>query len=148
MTFAPFDYELNPDYEFTVTLNIEPTELAKTTYVNQSYKYLVKGDAGTGSESENQGGFYSNKMNGNQTTAKVTYKYSEGEKIETELYPRPVIQVDIEPVELPETGGPGTTLLYLLGAMLITAPLTITFIKRRRQETRKINFRPLIRPKK
>ncbi len=37
-------------------------------------------------------------------------------------------------VELPETGGPGTTLLYLLGAMLITAPLTITFIKRRRQE--------------
>ena len=36
-------------------------------------------------------------------------------------------------VELPETGGPGTTLLYLLGAMLITAPLTITFIKRRRQ---------------
>lgn len=37
-------------------------------------------------------------------------------------------------VQLPETGGPGTTLLYLLGAMLITAPLTITFIKRRRQE--------------
>lgn len=37
-------------------------------------------------------------------------------------------------VELPETGGPGTTLLYLLGAMLITAPLTITFIKRRRKE--------------
>ena len=37
-------------------------------------------------------------------------------------------------VALPETGGPGTTLLYLLGAMLITAPLTITFIKRRRQE--------------
>ena len=36
-------------------------------------------------------------------------------------------------VALPETGGPGTTLLYLLGAMLITAPLTITFIKRRRQ---------------
>lgn len=37
-------------------------------------------------------------------------------------------------VALPETGGPGTTLLYLLGAMLITAPLTITFIKRRRKE--------------
>ena len=37
-------------------------------------------------------------------------------------------------VALPETGGSGTTLLYLLGAMLITAPLTITFIKRRRQE--------------
>ena len=37
-------------------------------------------------------------------------------------------------VALPETGGPGTTLLYLLGAMLIIAPLTITFIKRRRQE--------------
>ena len=134
MTFAPFDYELNPDYEFTVTLNIEPTELAKTTYVNQSYKYLVKGDVGTGSKSENQGGFYSNKMNENQTTAKVTYKYSEGTELETELYPKPVIQVDVKPVELPETGGPGTTLLYLLGAMLITAPLTITFIKRRRKE--------------
>ena len=40
-------------------------------------------------------------------------------------------------VSLPETGGPGTTLLYLLGAMLITAPLTITFIKRRRQEEEK-----------
>ena len=37
-------------------------------------------------------------------------------------------------VALPETGGPGTTLLYLLGALLITAPLTITFIKRRRKE--------------
>ena len=134
MTFAPFNYELNPDYEFTVTLNIEPTELAKTTYVDQSYKYLVKGDAGTGSKSENQGGFYSNKMNENQTTAKVTYTYSEGTKLETEWYPKPVIQVDVKPVELPETGGPGTTLLYLLGAMLITAPLTITFIKRRRQE--------------
>ena len=36
--------------------------------------------------------------------------------------------------ELPETGAPGTTLIYLLGAMLTTAPLTITFIKRRRQK--------------
>ncbi len=39
--------------------------------------------------------------------------------------------------ELPETGGSGTTLIYLLGAMLITAPLTITFIKRRREKKRK-----------
>lgn len=37
-------------------------------------------------------------------------------------------------VQLPETGAPGTTLIYLLGAMLTTAPLTITFIKRRKQE--------------
>lgn len=134
MSFEPAAYEINPDYEFTVTLNIEPTELAKTTYVNQSYTYLVTGDEGTGSKSSNQGGFYSNKMDGNKTVAKVTYKYTGSEGLETELYPKPVIQVDVEPVELPETGGPGTTLLYLLGAMLITAPLTITFIKRRRQE--------------
>ncbi len=40
----------------------------------------------------------------------------------------------VSSVQLPETGGPGTTLLYLLGAMLIIAPLTITFIKRRKQE--------------
>ena len=134
MSFSPDTYEINPDYEFTVTLNIEPTELAKTTYVDQSYTYLVTGDEGTGSKSSNQGGFYSNKMEGNKTVAKVTYKYSGSEGLETELYPKPVIQVDVEPVELPETGGPGTTLLYLLGAMLITAPLTITFIKRRRKE--------------
>ena len=135
MSFEPAAYEINPDYEFTVTLNIEPTELAKTTYVDQAYTYLVTGDEGTGSKSSNQGGFYSNKMDeNNKTVAKVTYKYSGGKDFETELYPKPVIQVDIEPVELPETGGPGTTLLYLLGAMLITAPLTITFIKRRRQE--------------
>ena len=135
MSFEPAAYEINPDYEFTVTLNIEPTELAKTTYVDQAYTYLVTGDEGTGSKSSNQGGFYSNKMDeNNKTMAKVTYKYSGGKDFETELYPKPVIQVDIEPVELPETGGPGTTLLYLLGAMLITAPLTITFIKRRRQE--------------
>lgn len=38
--------------------------------------------------------------------------------------------------ELPETGGTGTTLLYLLGALLTTATLTITFIKRRRSEGR------------
>ena len=40
----------------------------------------------------------------------------------------------VSSVELPETGAPGTTLIYLLGAMLTTAPLTITFIKRRRQK--------------
>ena len=37
-------------------------------------------------------------------------------------------------VALPETGGPGTTLLYLLSALLLAAPLTIILIKRRRTE--------------
>ena len=37
-------------------------------------------------------------------------------------------------VALPETGGPGTTLLYLLSVMLLAAPLTIILIKRRKTE--------------
>ena len=129
MTFPP-EYELNPKYTFEVTLNIKPTQHAESTYIQNKVdsddSYDNTGQEGTGITSEGKRGFRSNE----EATVKCIYK--NGEK--TFNYLHPVIQVEVQSVELPETGGPGTTLLYLLGAMLITAPLTITFIKRRRQE--------------
>ena len=129
MTF-PDDYELNPKYTFEVTLNIKPTQYAESTYiynkVGDDDGYDNTGQEGTGITSEGKRGFRSNE----KATVECIYK----NEPKTFDYLHPVIQVEVQSVELPETGGPGTTLLYLLGAMLITAPLTITFIKRRRQE--------------
>ena len=132
MTF-PADYELNPKYTFEVTLNIKPTQYAESTYIQNKVSdndgYNNTGEEGTGITSAGERGFRSNER------ATVECKYKNEDK--TFDYLHPVIQVEVQSVELPETGGPGTTLLYLLGAMLITAPLTITFIKRRRQEEEK-----------
>ncbi len=129
MTF-PSEYELNPKYTFEVTLNIKPTQYAESTYIQDKVGdkdgYNNTGQEGTGITSAGKRGFRSNER------ATVECKYKNEDK--TFDYLHPVIQVEVQSVELPETGGPGTTLLYLLGAMLITAPLTITFIKRRRQE--------------
>ena len=131
-------YQLDPDYTFTVTVKIKPTQKALDEYIAggaNDLAYPNKGDEVTDRDLENNNtstnklGFKSNK------DATVTYYYSNNSSDEkTEHYKHPVIQVDYVGYELPETGGPGTTLLYLLGAMLITAPLTITFIKRRRKE--------------
>lgn len=124
----PDDYELPSNYKFSVTVRIEPTENA--IQLGEA-NYNSKGEAGTGETSVDQLGFRSNADIDGHSAAKVILYY--GSEKKTEYYNHPVIQVPAG-YELPETGGPGTTLLYLLGAMLITAPLTITFIKRRRKE--------------
>ena len=124
----PYDYELPSNYKFSVTVRIEPTE--KAIQLGEA-EYNSTGEVGTGETSVDQLGFRSNADIDGHSAAKVILYY--GSEKKTEYYNHPVIQVPAG-YELPETGGPGTTLLYLLGAMLITAPLTITFIKRRRQE--------------
>ena len=131
-------YKLDPDYTFTVTVKIKPTQKALDEYITNGANdsaYPNTGDEVTDRDLENNNtstgkpGFKSN------NDATVTYCYSNNlSDNKTEHYKHPVIQVDYVGYELPETGGPGTTLLYLLGALLITAPLTITFIKRRRKE--------------
>ena len=125
----PDDYELPSNYTFSVTVRIEPT--GKAIELGQS-GYLHKGEAGTGETSVDQWGFHSNATTADgKSAAKVVFSY--GGTTGTEYYNHPVIQVP-EGFALPETGGPGTTLLYLLSAMLLAAPLTIILIKRRRTE--------------
>lgn len=125
----PDDYELPSNYTFSVTVRIEPTgtaiELGQTGY-------LHTGEPGTGETSEGQLGFRSNATTADgKSAAKVVFSY--GDITATEYYNHPVIQVP-EGFALPETGGPGTTLLYLLSVLLLAAPLTIILIKRRRTE--------------
>lgn len=125
----PDDYELPSNYTFSVTVRIEPT--GKAIELGQS-GYLHKGEAGTGETSVDQWGFHSNATTADgKSAAKVVFSY--GGTTGTEYYNHPVIQVP-EGFALPETGGPGTTLLYLLSAMLLAAPLTIILIKRRKTE--------------
>lgn len=139
----PNDYELNPAYEFTVTLQIQPTDKAIEGYMNSGYN--AKGDSNTDAPdiavedwtSSGKPGFYSNEMNaaGTETEAVVTYKYTTGSAgIQTEYYDKPVIQVEVESFELPETGGMGTPLIYLIGAAIIAAPTTIIAARRRRKQ--------------
>lgn len=124
----PDDYELPSNYTFSVTVRIEPTENA--IQLGQS-GYLHTGEAGTGETSVDQLGFHSNATVNGKSAAKVVFSY--GSTTGTEYYNHPVIQVP-EGFALPETGGPGTTLLYLLSVMLLAAPLTIILIKRRKTE--------------
>lgn len=137
------NYELNPEYEFTVTLQIQPTKAAIDKYIELEYDYSDTGDLNTDAPdidkeewtSSGKPGFYSNKMNGNQTEAVVKYEYTTGsDGIQTEYYDKPVIQVEVESFELPETGGMGTPLIYLLGAAIIAAPTTIIVARRRRKQ--------------
>lgn len=129
MTF-PSEYELDPKYTFEVTLNIKPTKYAESTYIQNKVGsndgYNNSGDEGTGITSAGKRGFHSN----NKATVECIYK-NEPKSFE---YLHPVIQVEVQQVELPETGGPGTALLYLLSVLLLAAPLTIILIKRRRTE--------------
>ena len=125
----PDNYELPSNYTFSVTVRIEPT--GKAIELGQS-GYLHTGQAGTGETSVDQLGFYSNATTADgKSAAKVVFSY--GDITATEYYNHPVIQVP-EGFALPETGGPGTALIYLLGGMLLVTPLTIRVISRRRRE--------------
>lgn len=81
------EYELNPNYTYTVTATIKATEKAYENYRNNGNKYNNTGDTDTGTASAGQKGVFSNK----DGEAKVTYIYNE-KRGEAE-YPRPVIQL-------------------------------------------------------
>ena len=121
------------EYKYAVTVEIKPTDLAVNTYATNGMNYgTMVGDKGTdaigNTTSSEKPGFYSN------DEATVTYNFTSDKITQTENYKRPVIQVVYQGYELPETGGEGTGVLYLLGAMLVTVSLTVVFVRRRRQE--------------
>lgn len=89
------NYELKPDYTYSVTMQIKPNETAKTKYVDNNYTYPDIGEADTGDTSAGKKGFYSNVKG----TAKVTWT-TNGEDKEG-LYNRPVVQLPKEDTPTP-----------------------------------------------
>lgn len=92
LTFSIPNYELEPGYTYTVTMQIEPTEWAKTKYADQNYPDTATKDWYTGTHSYETGekGIYSNDH------ATLNYEYTENEEgteAEPLTYPMPVIQV-------------------------------------------------------
>lgn len=92
LTFRIPNYELKPGYTYTVTMQIEPTEWAKTEYAGQNYPNTATAgwDTGTHSYSTGDKGIFSN------VEATLNYEYTENEEgtvAEPLTYPMPVIQV-------------------------------------------------------
>ena len=79
----PREYKLEPDYVYTLSAVIEPTEKAYQLYRENGYTDLA--DSGTGTHSGDYG-FYSN------DSATVTYTYNGASG--TETYSRPVVQLN------------------------------------------------------
>ena len=83
----PSNYELNPDYTYTVTATIEPSEAAYEAYKNNGGVFPNTPDAGTGTHADaNESGFYCN------TSATLTY--NNGKEKKTVSYDKPVIQLE------------------------------------------------------
>ncbi len=81
------NYELNPDYTYTVTATIEPSEAAYEAYKNNGGVFPDTPDAGTGTHADaNESGFYCN------TSATLTY--NNGKEKKTVSYDKPVIQLE------------------------------------------------------
>ena len=81
------NYELNPDYTYTVTATIEPSEAAYEAYKNNGGVFPDTPDAGTGTHADaNESGFYCN------TSATLTY--NNGKETKTVSYDKPVIQLE------------------------------------------------------
>lgn len=105
----PDDYKLNPDYTYSVTLNIKPSASAEIAYAqNASYSDLA--DSATGTHSKNYG-FYSN----NTDTEKATLTYSTVDQDDQVLdtgsaeYKMPVVQVQRSYLKLEKKLAEGTT---------------------------------------
>lgn len=73
---------------YTISFKVKPSEKANTEYA-QNNSYPHTGDAGTGSTSANQKGFYSNDYD----KTNVSYKIDGTSDSGTAKYPRPVVQV-------------------------------------------------------
>ena len=81
----PDDYELDPEYTYIVTANIEATETAYQHVREHGGTYPNTGEKGTGKTSEGKGGVFTN------TKAEVAYTYNDVGT--TESYNNPVIQL-------------------------------------------------------
>ena len=74
---------------YTISFKVKPSEAANSYYNSHNGEYPHTGDAGTGSTSAGQKGFYSNDFN--QT--KVTYEIDGTTGSKSATYPKPVVQV-------------------------------------------------------
>ena len=123
------------EYNYAMTVKIKPTELAVNTYAANGFNYgATVGDEGTDAKdnftSSGKPGFYSN------SKATVSYKFTNDTATQTELYAHPVIQVVYQAYELPETGGSGVSLIYLLGGVLFMTPFVVRIASKRGRERR------------
>lgn len=80
----PDDYELNPDYTYTVTAIIEPSDAAYTAYAG-TYPDTPAVGTGTHADAE-ENGFYCN--------SSATLSYNNGQEDKTADYDKPVIQLN------------------------------------------------------
>lgn len=132
------EYELNPDYTYTVTAKIKASDKAVAKYIRDGLAeaaYTDTGDPDTDAEGNNTSsekkGFFSN----NKNTTKVTWNFTNDTTEYSAVYPQPVIQVKYGGPELPETGGSGTALLYILGtALALSAGTLLVYIEKRQRK--------------
>ena len=74
---------------YTISFKVKPSEAANSYYNSNNGKYPHTGDAGTGSTSAGQKGFYSN----DSSQTKVTYEIDGTTGSKSATYPQPVVQV-------------------------------------------------------
>ena len=91
-------YTLEPNYEYKVTLKIQPTEAAYTEFAGSGYPHV--GDEGTGTTSAGQPGFYSNVVSGSNR-AKVDYTFDG--KRDSRDYQKPVVQLELSELVIDKT---------------------------------------------
>ena len=91
-------YTLEPNYEYKVTLKIQPTEAAYTEFAGSGYPHV--GDEGTGTTSAGQPGFYSNVVSGSNR-AKVDYIFDG--KRDSRDYQKPVVQLELSELVIDKT---------------------------------------------
>ena len=91
-------YTLEPNYEYKVTLKIQPTEAAYTEFAGSGYPHV--GDEGTGTTSAGQPGFYSNVVSGSNR-ARVDYTFDG--KRDSRDYQKPVVQLELSELVIDKT---------------------------------------------
>lgn len=117
---------------YTISFKVKPSEAANSYYNSNNGEYPNTGDAGTGSTSAGQKGFYSN----DSSQTKVTYEIDGTTGSKSATYPKPVVQVTThklsyekiwnkpDGIDIPE-GSVELTVTYTDGtqkAITLTAP--------------------------
>lgn len=114
---------------YTISFKVKPSEKANTEYA-QNNSYPHTGDAGTGSTSANQKGFYSNDYD----KTNVSYKIDGTSDSGTAKYPRPVVQVTTRPLSYEKvwqqpdaiTAPDGNVVLHVVYTDGTTGTVTLT----------------------
>ena len=94
---ADSEYQIECGWEYKITTQIEPTELAYKTYEG-SGTYPDIGELDTGTTSDGQPGYKSN------VDGQALFHFTYGGEYQTKEFPRPVIQVEnqsLPPTEIP-----------------------------------------------